>query len=213
VQGDLLAAHALSVRNVFVVMGDPTAIGDYPNATDNYDVVPSGLIKLIKQGFNAGVDHAGAGIGQPTSFTVGCAVNLGAVDLDKEIRTLHKKITAGADYALTQPVFEAAPVRDFIARYESQFGPLRLPLLAGLLPLHSARHAVFLHNEVPGISIPAALHQRMQAAGPDGAAEGVRLAQALLGELRGLVQGIYLMPPFGRYDLAAEVLDSIAVQP
>jgi 5,10-methylenetetrahydrofolate reductase len=180
VQGDLLAAHALSVRNVFVVMGDPTAIGDYPNATDNYDVVPSGLIKLIKQEFNAGVDHAGARIGQPTTFTVGCAVNLGAVDLDKEIRTLHKKITAGADYALTQPVFAVAPVRDFNARYEAQYGPLRLPLLAGLLPLHSARHAVFLHNEVPGISIPAALHQRMQAAGPDGAAEGVRLAQELL---------------------------------
>jgi homocysteine S-methyltransferase len=209
VQGDLLAAHALAVRNVFVVMGDPTAIGDYPNATDNYDVVPSGLIKLIKQGFNVGVDHSGAGIGQPTSFSVGCAVNLGAVDLDKEIHTLHKKITAGADYALTQPVFAAEPVRVFVARYQSQFGPLRLPLLAGVLPLYSARHAVFLHNEVPGISIPAALHQRMLSAGPDGAAEGVRLAQALLTELRGLVQGIYLMPPFGRYDLAAEVLDSV----
>ncbi len=82
VQGDLLAAHALGVRNVFVVMGDPTAIGDYPNAMDNYDLVPSGLIKLIKQGFNAGVDHAGTDIGQPTSFFVGCALNLNPADME-----------------------------------------------------------------------------------------------------------------------------------
>src|SRR5262249_29848771 len=94
VQGDLLASHALGVRNVFVVMGDPTAVGDYPDAMDNYDVVPSGLIELIKQRFNFGVDQAGATIGQPTSFLVGCAVNLSAPDLDKEIRVLHKKIVA-----------------------------------------------------------------------------------------------------------------------
>jgi methionine synthase I (cobalamin-dependent)/5,10-methylenetetrahydrofolate reductase len=211
VQGDLLAAHALGVRNVFVVMGDPTSVGDYPDAMDNYDVVPSGLIELIKQRFNAGVDQAGAAIGQPTSFWVGCAVNLGAPALDKEVRVLHKKITAGADFALTQPIYEVAPVEAFLARYQDEFGPLRLPLLAGVLPLYGARHAAFLHNEVPGIFIPEALRQRMAAAGADGPAEGVRLAQELLGQLRGLVQGVYLMPPFGRYDLAAEVLDSLAV--
>jgi methionine synthase I (cobalamin-dependent)/5,10-methylenetetrahydrofolate reductase len=211
VQGDLLAAHALGVRNVFVVMGDPTAVGDYPNAMDNYDVVPSGLIELIKQRFNAGVDQAGAGIGQPTSFLVGCAVNLGAPALDKEVRTLHKKIVAGADFALTQPIYETAPVEAFIRRYQSEYGPLRLPLLAGVLPLYGARHAAFLHNEVPGIFIPEAIRQRIASAGAEASAEGVRLAQELLAELRGLVQGAYLMPPFGRYDLAAEVLDSLPV--
>ena len=211
VQGDLLAAHALGVRNVFVVMGDPTAVGDYPGAMDNYDLVPSGLIELIKQRFNTGVDQAGAGIGQPTSFWVGCAVNLCAPAIDKEVRVLHKKIVAGADFALTQPIYETAPVEAFIQRYQAEYGPLRLPLLAGVLPLYGARHAAFLHNEVPGIFIPESLHQRMAAAGADGPAEGVRHAQLLLAELRGLIQGVYLMPPFGHYDLAAEVLDSLAV--
>jgi methionine synthase / methylenetetrahydrofolate reductase (NADH) len=213
VQGDLLAAHALGVRNVFVVMGDPTAIGDYPNAMDNYDLVPSGLIKLIKQGFNAGVDHSGADIGRPTSFLVGCAVNLAAPDLDKEVRTLHRKIAAGADFALTQPIFAAQPARVFADRYQAEFGPLRLPLLVGVLPLYNARHAAFLHNEVPGIFIPETLRQQMADAGDDGPAVGVRLATDLLADLHGLVQGAYLMPPFARYDLAAEILDAVRARP
>ncbi|MCC7360487.1 MAG: bifunctional homocysteine S-methyltransferase/methylenetetrahydrofolate reductase [Anaerolineales bacterium] len=214
VQGDLLAAHALAVRNVFVVMGDPAAIGDYPTANDNFDVVPSGLIKLIKQRFNAGLDAAGAAIGQPTSFLVGCAVNLAAADPAKELRTLHKKIAAGADFGLTQPVYDAALARAFITRYTAEYGPLRLPLLVGVLPLFNARHAAFLHNEVPGIVIPEALRARLAAAGegPAAAAEGVALAVELLTELRGLVQGVYLMPPFGRYDLAAEILDRVRVK-
>jgi homocysteine S-methyltransferase len=211
VQGDLLAAHALGVRNVFVVMGDPTAIGDYPTAMDKYDLVPSGLIKLIKQGFNAGVDHAGAAIGQPTSFLVGCALNLAATDLDKEVRTLQRKIEAGADFALTQPVYDAGLARTFVEHYEAAYGALQLPLLVGVLPLYNARHAAFLHNEVPGIVIPPALHERMAAAGEDGPAEGVRLAAGLLNDLRDVAQGAYLMPPFGRYDMAAEILDSIKV--
>ena len=124
-------------------------------------LVPSGLIKLIKQGFNAGVDHSGADIGRPTSFLVGCAVNLAAPDLDKEVRTLHRKIAAGADFALTQPIFTPEPARIFTERYQSEFGPLRLPLLVGVLPLYNARHAAFLHNEVPGIFIPEALRQQM----------------------------------------------------
>src|SRR5262249_31476201 len=107
VQGDLLAAHALGIRNIFVVMGDPTAIGDYPEAMDNYDLVPSGLIKLIKQGFNAGLDHSGASIGQPTNFFVGAALNLCAPQPDQEIRNLNRKIRAGTDFLLTQPIYRA----------------------------------------------------------------------------------------------------------
>ena len=108
VQGDLLAAHALGIRNIFVVMGDPTAIGDYPEAMDNYDLVPSGLIKLIKQNFNLGLDHAGVDIGQPTSFLVGGALNLCPPDPEREIKNLRRKIEAGVDFLLTQPVFNPA---------------------------------------------------------------------------------------------------------
>ena len=117
--------------------------------------------------------------------------------------------SAGADFALTQPVYEAAPAREFIRRYEDKYGPLTLPILAGVLPLYNTRHANFLHNEVPGITIPETLRQRMAAAGQAGAEEGVRIAQELLSELRGVVRGAYLMPPFGRYELAAEILDSL----
>lgn len=207
VQGDLLAAHALGIRNVFVVMGDPTAIGDYPNANDNYDLVPSGLIKLIKQGFNAGVDHAGSDIGQPTSFFVGCALNLCAPDVDKEIKTLRKKLEAGADFALTQPIYETQLAREFLRRYTELHGPLPLPILAGVLPLYNQRHASFLHNEVPGITIPEKLRQRIAQAGEQAPAVGVQIAVELLQELQDVVQGAYLMPPFGRYELAAEIIE------
>jgi homocysteine S-methyltransferase len=209
VQGDLLAAHALGCRNIFVVMGDPTAIGDYPDANDKYDLVPSGLIKLIKQGFNMGLDHAGQEIGQPTSFYVGCAVNPCAPDVDKEIKSLRKKIAAGADFALTQPIFETGKAREFLRRYADQHGPLELPILAGVLPLYSARHASFFHNEVPGVFIPENLRERMENAGSAGAQEGMKIAAELLTELREVLQGVYLMPPFSRYDLAAEIIDQV----
>ena len=207
VQGDLLAAHALGVRNLFVVMGDPTAIGDYPAAMDQYDLVPSGLIRLIKQGFNRGVDHAGSSIGQPTSFLVGCALNLDAPDLDREIKVLHKKIEAGADFALSQPVYDADVVRRFRVHYEEQHGPLLMPILVGVLPLYGMRHAEFLHNEIPGIVIPDATRERMRRAGEDGPCEGVRMARELLAELSDLVRGAYLMPAFNRFDLIAEIIE------
>jgi homocysteine S-methyltransferase len=110
---------------VFVVTGDPTEIGDYPDAMDNFDLVPSGLVRLIKQSFNSGVDHAGAGIGQPTSFFVGCALDLGAEDADREIKNLYRKIRMGADFILTQPVFEPEVAERFLQRFADQHGPIR----------------------------------------------------------------------------------------
>jgi len=209
VQGDLLAAHALHIRNLFVVMGDPPSIGDYPEATDNYDVVPSGLVKLIKQNFNRGTDGAGASIGRPCSFTVGVALDPGSLDVEREIKTLRRKIEAGADFALTQPVFDPTILRTFLKRYEGLHGPLKLPLLIGLLPLASARHAEFLHNEVPGITLTDAVLDRMRLAGEGGRREGIKIAQELLLELRDLAAGAYLMPPFGRFDTAAEVFSIV----
>jgi methionine synthase I (cobalamin-dependent)/5,10-methylenetetrahydrofolate reductase len=209
VQGDLLAAHALGVRNVFVVMGDPTAIGDYPDAMDDYDLVPTGLINLIHHGFNQGVDHSGGDIGEATSFFIGCALNLCAQDLDREMRLLQKKLTAGANFALTQPVYDPTLAKKFLENYQDRYGALELPILVGVLPLYSARHAAFLHHEVPGIQIPSSIHSRISAAGDDAPRVGVEVAIELLEALEGMVQGAYLMPPFGRYDMAAEIIEAV----
>ncbi len=207
VQGDLLAAHALGIRNVFVVMGDPTSIGDYPEAMDDYDLVPSGLIKLIKQGFNAGVDHSGASIGQPTSFFVGAALNLIPFEPDQEVRNAHRKIQAGADFFLTQPIYRPEDGPVWLEKFAAKYGPLDRPVLVGILPLVSARHARFLHHEVPGISIPEETRERMEKAGEDGAKVGVELAVDLIEKIKPWAQGVYIMPQFSRYDLVAEIVE------
>ena len=207
VQGDLLAAHALGLRNIFVVMGDPTSVGDYPEAMDNYDLVPSGLIKLIKQGFNAGVDHSGTSIGQPTHFFVGAALNLKALDPDHEIRNLRRKLQAGADFFLTQPIYRSEEGPEFLEKYAAQYGPLDRPVLVGILPLVSARHASFLNNEVPGISIPDTIRKQMEDGGENSAKVGVELAVDLIQAVKSWAQGIYLMPQFSRYDLVAEIIE------
>ena len=212
IQGDLLGAHALGLRNLFVCMGDPTRIGDYPDANDHYDIPPSGLIRLTKEKMNSGVDQAGNSIGTPTRFTVGCALNMAAPDLDKEIDVLQKKIAAGADFALGQPVFDPPLAEAFLKRYAEIAGePLRMPVLMGVMPLYSLKHALFLHNEVPGITIPQTLLSRMEAAGDHAAAEGVLIAQELLREMRSIIQGAYIIPSFGRYELAAQVIDAVRV--
>lgn len=206
VQGDLLAAYALNVRNLFVTMGDPTRIGDYPEAMDSYDIVPTGLIQLIKQQFNSGLDKAGQSIDEPTNFVVGCAVSLTPKDPERELKLLRKKVRNGADFALTQPVFDPAAARAFISMYEATYGEPILPLIAGIKPLYNSGNAEFLHNEVPGIIIPDVYRARMAAAA-NPQTEGVRIAQEILAEIRPVVQGVYMIPSFGRYNLVADVLD------
>ncbi len=209
VQGDLLAAHALGIRNVFVVMGDPTAIGDYPDAMDDYDLVPSGLISLIKQQLNVGVDHAGTDIGQPTTFFVGGALNLTPPKVEREIRVLKRKVRGGVDFLLTQPIYEPERAQHFLEQYAAEHGPLEIPILVGVLPLYGVRHARFLHNEVPGITIPAEIFTRLEEAGQDAPHEGVRIATEIVEQLRTWASGIYLMPAFNRYDLAAEIVEGV----
>jgi homocysteine S-methyltransferase len=208
IQGDLLAAHALGIRNLFVVMGDPTQIGDYPEAMDDYDIVPTGLVQLIKERFNSGVDHAGQTIDQPTNFCVGCALNLEAPDPKREMKLLKKKIENGVDYVLTQPIFDTSSVQTFLDAYD---GPI-VPIVAGIQPLYNSGNAEFLHNEVPGIVIPDQLRDRMRSA-DDPQQEGVTIAQEILEELRSSIQGIYMIPVFGRYDLVADVLDLATERP
>jgi homocysteine S-methyltransferase len=209
VQGDLLAAHALGIRNVFVIMGDPTAIGDYPEAMDNYDLVPSGLIKLIKQGFNVGVDHSGTSIGQPTSFFVGAALNLCPPDVEREIKNLNRKVQAGTDFFITQPIYRAEDGPSLLERYEAKYGRLDKPVLVGILPLVSVRHASFLHNEVPGIFIPDETRKRIEDAGENGAKAGVEVAVELIEQLKSWAGGVYIMPQFHKYDMVAEIIEAI----
>ena len=209
IQADLLAAHALNIRNLFVVMGDPTTIGDHPEAFNHHDVVSTGLIQLVKHGFNAGVDYAGKAITQPTNFLVGCALNLNPVSLDKEIKLLKKKIDNGADFAMTQPLFEPQHLDKFLQAYQDRHGELRLPVLLSILPLYNARHARFLHNEIPGIEIPQVFQDRMQQAGDEAESVGLAIAKELIEQVQDKIQGIYIMPPFQRYYLAAELIDSL----
>jgi methionine synthase / methylenetetrahydrofolate reductase(NADPH) len=209
VQGDLLAAHALGIRNVFVIMGDPTAIGDYPEAMDNYDLVPSGLIKLIKQGFNAGVDHSGTSIGQPTSFFVGAALNLCPPDVETEIKNLHRKVKAGTDFFITQPIYRPQDGTSLLERYEAKHGRLNKPVLAGILPLVNIRHVNFLHNEVPGIFIPEETRKRIEDAGENGSRAGVELAVELIQQIQGWANGVYIMPQFHKFDMVAEIIEKV----
>jgi homocysteine S-methyltransferase len=209
-QGDLLGAHALGIRNLFVCVGDPVTIGDYPQGSGNVDVTATGLLALISDEFNRGHDRAGSSIGEPTSFFVGAAVAPAAPDLERECRLLKKKVAAGARFLLSQPLFESDGLVRLLETYERVAGTsLEVPVLAGVLPLVTVRHAEFLHNEVPGISIPAAARARLERAGEDAAREGVAMAGELAAGLRlAGAAGLYVMPQFGRYDLAAEVVEA-----
>jgi methionine synthase I (cobalamin-dependent)/5,10-methylenetetrahydrofolate reductase len=202
-QSELLGAHAVGVRNILALTGDPPSLGDYPDSSAVYDVDSIGLIRVLSR-LNAGTDSAGASIGRPANFTIACAVDPTRDDLEEEARRLRAKLEAGANFVMTQPIYDAAVWRRFL----DVFGAERLPVptLVGILPLQSSRHAEFLHNEVPGITLTDEARERMRKAGAEGRREGVKMAQELLLELRPDVQGVYLMPSFGRYEVAAEVL-------
>jgi homocysteine S-methyltransferase len=202
-QSDLLGVHALGIRNLLVVRGDPPQAGDYPQATAVSDIHPSGLVRMIKE-FNQGRDVAGNVIGSPTRFLVGVALNLAARDLGREARALERKLEAGGDFICTMPIFEA----DTLDRFLDHFGPLPVPVLIGVLPLHSERHAEFLHNELPGMVVPDGIRERMRAA-KDGRETGLRAARELLLETRGRVAGAYLIPSFGRFDRIVELVREV----
>ncbi len=206
-QSELLGAHAVGVRNILALRGDPPSLGDYPDSTAVYDVDSAGLIGVIKR-LNSGADSAGASIGRPASFTIACAVDPTKPDLDDEVQRLHRKIEAGTHFVMSQPIYDMAVWAHFLDRYERAFDTrdLGVPVLMGILPLQSGKHAEFLHNEVPGINPTDEARERMRRAGPDGRQEGIRMAQDLLLEARDQVQGTYIMPSFGRYEVAADVI-------
>lgn len=199
-QSELLGAHALGIRNILALTGDPVRVGAYPNTTGVWDVDSVGLIQILR-GMNEGHDAAGSPLGAKSSFHIGMALDPNKIDeqLDQEIEKYWRKIQAGAQFIMTQPIYELAPLTRFLERA----GKPPIPLILGCIPLHSSRHAEYLHNEVPGITIPEAVRERMRKAGEHGHEEGLLLAQELLEEARELVQGVYLMPSYGRYDVVS----------
>ena len=203
----LLGAHALGIRNLVIITGDPPKVGDYPEATAVYDLDAIGLLQMASN-MNRGVDPAGKPLpGGTTSFLLATGLEPGAADLDKEIRRLEKKKAAGAELVMTQPIFQTELLEEALRR----IAHLALPVLVGVLPLVSYKNAEFLHNEVPGMRIPDEIRERMRKT-PGGEAarrEGVKIAREMLFAVRDHVQGAYLMPPLGRYELALEVLDGL----
>ena len=204
IQGDLLGAHALDVRNILAMTGDPPRAGDYANATAVFDVDGVGLIEILRR-MNEGQDATGSSIGEPTSFYVGAALNPVAEDVAREIDRFQRKVRAGARWIQTQPVYDL-PLLD---RFLERAGGSPVPILVGILPLHSARHAEFLHNEVPGITIPENVRRRLREAGDSALRVGIEMAQELVRSVRTRYAGAYLMPSFGRFEVVAEVLDAI----
>jgi len=203
---DLLGAWVLGVRNLVIITGDPPKMGDYPAATAVFDLDSIGLLRLVDS-LNHGVDPAGKSMHDRTSFLLACGAEPAAHDYDRELRRLEEKKRAGAEFVMTQPVYDPVVLRRFLLDIRS----LGLPVLVGLCPLASARNAEFLHNEVPGMQIPAAIRARMAkaASAEEGRREGMLVARDMLLEVKDDVAGAYLMPQFGRFRTAVEVLQPL----
>jgi homocysteine S-methyltransferase len=200
----LLGAHALGIRNLVVITGDPPKMGDFPDATAVYDLDSVGILRLVTR-LNRGIDPGGKPLGGATSFFAATGAEPAALNYPREIERLRMKKRAGAELVMTQPVYDTAVLERFLRDAE----PLGLPILIGILPLASHKNAEFLHNEVPGMQIPDEVRARMKAAGSGAEArrEGVKIAREMLDALRGRVAGAYIMPPLGRYEMALEVID------
>jgi homocysteine S-methyltransferase len=201
---DLLGASAIGLRNLLVITGDPPKMGPYPDATAVFDVDAIGLTNLVNN-LNRGLDPGGNAIGQPTRFAIGVGVNPVAIDPEHELRRFEWKVEAGAEYAITQPVFDPAQLERFFAR----IGGSHIPVVAGIWPLVSVRNAEFLANEVPGVSVPESIIARMRAANEKSkehaVAEGIVIAREMLERVKPLVQGVQVSAPFGKVELALEV--------
>lgn len=200
-QSELLGAHSHGIRNILALTGDPPRMGNLPQAKAVWDVDSIGLIRILKR-MNEGQDWAGNSIGMPARFFVGCAVNPVADDLELELDRFHRKIEAGADYVMCQPLYDMEHLTSFLNRV----GKIPVPFLLGVMPLQSSRHAEFLHNELPGVTIPDHLRERMRQAGENGIQEGIRQSQEFLAEAQAFCDGTYLMPSFGRYEMVAELV-------
>jgi methionine synthase / methylenetetrahydrofolate reductase(NADPH) len=208
IQSDLLGASSIGLKNILCLTGDPPKLGNYPDATAVFDVDAIGLVNIVRR-LNHGLDIGSNSIGASTNFTIGVAANPGVPDIEHELRRFAYKVEAGAEYAITQPVFDLRLLEEFLKRIES----FRIPVIAGIWPLTSLRNAEFMKNDLR-VSMPEEIMLRMaQADTPDAARkEGIRIAQEMLESVRPLVQGVQVSAPFGRYTAAAEVIASVLPQ-
>jgi homocysteine S-methyltransferase len=204
-QSDLLGAHSMGIRNLLVITGDPPQVGDYPDATGVFDVDSIGLTNVVTR-LNRGFDIGGQSIGVPTGFHVGVAANPGALDPDEELRRLAYKVEAGAEFVITQPVFDPGELARFLARIEG----FRVPVIAGVAPLDSLRHAEFMANELPGVRVPESVVARMRQAEARGAApaEGLAIAREVTGEIRSMVQGLQISTTSGAIEAVLGVIEA-----
>jgi homocysteine S-methyltransferase len=200
-QSQLLAAHAEGVRNILAVTGDPPHVGDYPGSRGVYEVDSIGLSQVISR-LNAGEDFNGKAIDAPTSFFLGVAVNPSADDLETELRRFREKIDAGAQFAMTQALFDL----DYLDRFAELLGGWPIPILVGIFIVRSHQLAVRLHNEVPGIVVPDPVQERLRAAGARAAEEGLELARELYAGVREKAAGVYVIPPFKQPEAALDLL-------
>jgi len=208
IQSDLLGASSIGLKNILCLTGDPPKLGNYPNATAVFDVDAIGLVNVVHN-LNYGLDIGSNSIGASTGFTIAVAANPGVQDMDQEVRRFAFKVEAGAEYAITQPVFDLRVLEEFLRRIEG----FRIPVIAGIWPLTSLRNAEFMKNDLR-VSMPDDIMARMAAmTTPEaGRAEGVKIAQEMLAEARPMVQGVQVSAPFGRYGVAADVLGLAEVE-
>ena len=205
IQSDLLGASSIGLHNILCLTGDPPKLGNYPDATAVFDVDSIGLVNIVRR-LNHGLDIGANSIGASTNFTIGVAANPGVPDIEQELRRFFYKVEAGAEYAITQPVFDIRLLENFLERIEGH----RIPVIAGIWPLTSLRNAEFMKNDLR-VSMPEEIMLRMaQTSSPDAARrEGILIAQEMLEAVRPLVQGVQVSAPFGRYTAAAEVIASV----
>lgn len=205
---DILGAAALGIRNLLIITGDPPKMGPYPDATAVFDIDSIGLTNMVNK-LNHGLDLGNNPIGQPTAFCIGVGVNPGAINLDEEIKRFEYKVEAGAQYAITQPVFDTDQLREFLKRIEH----VRIPIIAGIWPLVSYRNAEFLHNEVPGVVVTASILERMNKASEKGKEfareEGLQIARESLMDVRDVIQGVQVSAPFGNVRYALDVFSAL----
>jgi 5,10-methylenetetrahydrofolate reductase len=206
IQSDLLGAHAMGLRNLLLVTGDPGRVGDYPDATAVFDVDSIGLTNMVTR-LNRGSDIGGQSIGGPTGFHIGVAVNPAAMNPDEELRRFEYKVEAGAEFAITQLVFDPRELANFLKRIEG----FKLPVLASIVPLESLRHTEFMANEVPGVRVPEAVVERMRRAEAAGRApaEGLAIAREIASEIRPLVQGLEISTAGGSIESALGVMEAV----